>query len=58
MLFDSLRGNTKYLYLNSQDAQQTAGSPARLSFSSTGITLTSSSVGNENGDGYIYYAHA
>ena len=58
MLFDSVRGNTKYLYLDSSDAQQTAGSPARLSFTATGITLTSAAVGNTDGDSYLYYAHA
>jgi len=58
MVFDSVRGNTKYLYINDTAAQQTASSPARLSFTSTGVELTSSSVGNENGDGYLYYAHA
>ena len=58
MLFDSLRGNTKYLYVDSSDAQQTAASPARLSFTATGITLTSAAVGNTDGDSYLYYAHA
>ena len=56
MLYDSYRGFNKCYFVNSNEAQETA---TRLTVTSDGFDITSAaSVINNNGDRFVFYAHA
>ena len=56
MLYDSERGFNKCYFTNSNEAQETA---TRLTVTSDGFDITSAaSVINNNGDRFVFYAHA
>ena len=56
MLYDSNRGFNKCYFTNTQDAEETA---TRLTVTSDGFDITSAaSVINNNGDRFVFYAHA
>ena len=56
MLYDSYRGFNKCYFVNSNEVQETA---TRLTVTSDGFDITSAaSVINNNGDRFVFYAHA